>query len=69
MSEVKLPSGSTIRYHEAPVTGHVKVKLDGVYVGSIVRDGRQWRYQPKGLRNPPGRAFDTVGQVKFSLEN
>jgi hypothetical protein len=69
MSEVKLPSGSTIRYNEAPVTGHVKVKLDGVYVGSIVRDGSGWRYQPKGLRNPPGQLYATVGQVKFSLEN
>lgn len=69
MSEVKLPSGSTIRYNEVPITGSVKVKLDGVYVGTICRNGPYWHYRPKGKGSVPGSSFNTIGQVKFSLEN
>ena len=63
-------SGATIRYNEDPRTGFIKVKVDGVYTGTIVRNGPfLWCYQPKGLRNPPGESFSTIGGVKFSLEN
>lgn len=68
MSEVKTLSGSTIRYNETR-TGSVKVTLDGDYVGSIVRNGMYWHYQPKGRGTRPGECFNTVGQVKYSLEN
>lgn len=58
---------SEIRYQETR-TGSFKVYLERQYVGSIVRNGMGWHYQPKGRGNPPGRTFSTVAAVKGSLE-
>ena len=56
-----------IRYRETH-TGSTKVYLDRVYVGTIVKHGTMWHYQPKGRRNPPGDSFPSVSAVKRSLE-
>lgn len=58
---------ANIKYSETR-TGSIKVILDGKYVGSIVKNGVYWHYQPKGRGNPPGESLSSVAAVKRSLE-
>lgn len=57
-----------IAYGQPTNTGAIKVKLDGEYAGSIVRNGMLWHYQPKGRGNPPGESYSTVEAVKRSID-
>lgn len=50
-------------------TGSLKVKLDGEYVGSIVRNSpNYWHYQPKGVGTRPGESMSSIAAVVRSLE-
>lgn len=51
-------------------TGSLQVKLDGHYVGSIVRNGpRLWHYQPKGRGTRPGDSYPSIHAVMRTLES
>lgn len=55
-----------IRYQDTR-TGSVKVYLERAYVGSIVKNGTGWHYQPKGRGNRPGCTMTSIDKVKQSL--
>lgn len=50
------------------IISEIRVKLDGKHVGHIVGSSEMgWWYKPKGAQ--PGEKFDTIEEVKRSLES
>lgn len=68
MSILLISPDPQIKYRETH-TGSVKVYLDGQYVGTIVRNGIFWHYQPKGRGNPPGESRGSIAAIKLLLES